>query len=145
MTFICNFQVFPIPIWSWFKVVLSNCSSLLLGFFFPPQNMNFVLMRSVIGIFYSSFSSQSQMVTGWAATQVWRPPASCGNNQDFLPKSFPCAWDLVLLCINLVVWNQGVKWKWSRNDAIMTGPQSYSVSTLFGAIAVKAICFYSCS
>lgn len=144
MTFICNFQVFPIPIWSQFKVVLPNCSSLLLGVFFPPvQNMNFVLMRSMIGIFYSrSFSSQSQMAVGLVTTQVWRSPASCGDGQGFSPKPVLCDWDLVHPHISSAAWNQGVKWKWNRNDTSVTGPRNYSGSVLFGACSLPQLVLF---
>lgn len=106
-------------------------------FFFPPQNVNLVLMRSMNGIFYSrSFSSQSQMAIGLATMQIWRSPASCGDIKGFSPKPVLCAWDLVHPRISPVAWNQGIKWKWNRNDSSVTGPRSYSGSVLFGAFSL---------
>lgn len=111
--------------------------------FFPPQNMNFVLMRSMIGMFYSrSFSSQSQTAVGLAAMQVWRSPACCGDSQCYSPKPVLCAWDLVHLHNSLVVWNQGIKWKWNRNNTSVTGPRTYSCSILFGAHSLTQLVLF---
>lgn len=103
----------------------------------PPSNMNFVLMRSMIGIFCSrNLFSQSRTAVVRETTQVWRSQASCGDSQGFSPKPVLHAWDLVHPCISLVGWNQGIKWKGNRNDTNVTGPWSDSFSVLPGACSL---------